>query len=355
MKRVKKFFSSFVVYMKNPANRALQVLIFLFGFLRVYGQKKYPFLKQALFEIPLGEFDIEYSIGDTLEMVIIIIIVQQIKFRKLKINFKKEQEKSLEMEKSLIEERDEKEELIQSLEAAKRIQKGILPNIQQLQRALLEVQLYYMPKDIIGGDFYWYKEVGEYNFIAIADCTGHGTSGALLSVMCSNFLTKTVEEDGLVDTNEILNKCRDSLVGSWSESTETIRDGMDISLLRVHRATREMQWSGANSSLWLITGDEVTQFKGNKQAIARAEDYQLFDAQEILCSPGSLLFMSTDGLFDQFGGAEDRKLGRKRVIQELTAKTTLQEKKESLVQLFSSWKFQTEQTDDVCFLLMSVV
>lgn len=164
--------------------------------------------------------------------------------------------------------------------------------------------------------------MGEYNFIAIADCTGHGTSGALPSVMCSNFLTKTVEEDGMVNTNEILNECRDSLVGTWSESTETIRDGMDISLLRVHRTTREMQWSGANSSLWLITGDEVTQFKGNKQAIARAED---------------------------------RKLGRKRVIQELTAKTTLQEKKESLVQLFSSWKFQTEQTDDVCFLLMSVI
>jgi serine phosphatase RsbU (regulator of sigma subunit) len=215
--------------------------------------------------------------------------------------------------------------------------------------------LYYLPKDIIGGDFYWYKEVGEYNFIAIADCTGHGTSGALLSVMCSNFLTKIVEEDGLVNTHEILNECRDSLVGAWSESTETIRDGMDISLLRVHRTTREMQWSGANSSLWLINGDEVMQFKGNKQAIARTEEYQLFDAHEISSSPGSLLFMSTDGLFDQFGGAEDRKLGRKRVIQELKARTTLQEKKESLVQLFSSWKFQTEQTDDVCFLLMSVV
>jgi serine phosphatase RsbU (regulator of sigma subunit) len=353
MRIIKDFFKGIKDYIKQPENYKFQIVLIVVGIFIGLFENKSKFLQLVVFDVSL--FGKPFlTIGYILKIVLPLFIGQQILLKELKKKYKREQDKNSEVEKSLADEREEKEELIQSLEAARRIQNGILPDVNQLQRTFLDVQLYYLPKDIIGGDFYWYKEIGDYNFLAIADCTGHGTSGALLSVMCSNFLTKAVGEDGLINTNEILNECRDALVGNWSKTHDTIRDGMDISLLRIHKSSGELQWSGANSNLWLIKGDAVSQFKGNRQAIARSEQYEDFNSHDIPNVSGSLLFMSTDGLFDQFGGTEDRKLGKKRVIQALTAQSELREKKEALVEMFSSWKFKTEQTDDVCFLLMSV-
>jgi tetratricopeptide (TPR) repeat protein len=187
-----------------------------------------------------------------------ITIIALIIFRSLRIS--KKQKRIIEKQKALVEEHQK--EIIDSITYAKRIQDAILPPLETVNQKLPNSFVLYKPKDIVAGDFYWMEEFDNIIFIAAADCTGHGVPGAMVSLVCSNALTRAVKEFGLRDTGLILDKVRALVLETFEKSAEDVKDGMDISLLSIDQQHKIIHWSGANNPLWYIekntTSSEVT-------------------------------------------------------------------------------------------------
>ena len=167
-------------------------------------------------------------------------------------------------------------EIIDSINYAKRLQEAILPPLEEITEHLPDSFVLYKPKDIVAGDFYFADHRGDYFFIAAADCTGHGVPGAMVSVVCSNALNRAVIELELTNPGEILDKVTELVCNTFKKSSNTVNDGMDISLCVFNLKTKEVMWAGANNPLWYISpaleGLGEPSFKeitANKQPVAK--------------------------------------------------------------------------------------
>jgi tetratricopeptide (TPR) repeat protein len=266
------------------------------------------------------------------------------------------QKQIIEKQKQIVEEQkrlvDEKnKEIIDSIHYAKRIQQAILPDDDEWKRLLPDSFVLYLPKDIVAGDFYYLVEAENYIYVAAADSTGHGVPGAMVSVTCHNALNKAVLEEGLQNTNEILNRTREIVIKQLhSHQHSQLQDGMDICLVRINKSNRlQIQYSGANRSLVVINNGELKEYPPDKQPIGYYEGATPFNAQDIEIAKGSYLYLFTDGYADQFGGEKNKKLGTKRwkeMLLELAKKPT-EEQIEYLRDFFQRWKGDNFQTDDV--------
>jgi serine phosphatase RsbU (regulator of sigma subunit) len=208
--------------------------------------------------------------------------------------------------------------------------------------------LLYLPKDVIAGDFYWMEIADKYIYVAAADCTGHGVPGAMVSVVCANALTKVVLEEKLTETDQILNKTRELVIEKLT-SEDNIRDGMDICLIRIDKHTNQIQYSGANRPLYVISEGKLKEYKPDKQPIGRYEESKPFTKQDINLTAGTTLFLTTDGYADQFGGNKGKKIGVKAFKEKLISlsQKNMEEQKQELQEYFTFWKSCDEQTDDV--------
>ena len=238
-----------------------------------------------------------------------------------------------------------------SINYARRLQRALLPSLSEIHRHLPDCFVLYCPKDIVAGDFYWMYASGDVIFIASADCTGHGVPGALVSVVCSNALNRTVKEFGLRDTGKILDKVTELVLETFEKSGEEIRDGMDISLLSVNKATKVIQWSGANTPLWIVRGTELTELKADKQHIGKNEQRLSFATHTLPLTKDETFYLNTDGYSDQFG-LKNTKLMKKKFKEILLSiqDKTLSEQKTFLEDHHNQWKGNMEQTDDVTVL-----
>jgi len=260
------------------------------------------------------------------------------------------QKQIVEEQKRLVDEKNK--EIIDSIHYAKRIQQAILPDDDdEWKRLLPDSFVLYLPKDIVAGDFYYLVETENYIYVAAADSTGHGVPGAMVSVTCHNALNKAVLEEGLQNTNEILNRTRELVIKQLhSHQHSQLQDGMDICLVRINKSNRlQLQYSGANRPLVVINNGGLKEYTPDKQPIGYYEDATPFNAQDIEIAKGSYLYLFTDGYADQFGGEKNKKLGTKRwkeMLLELTQKST-EEQLEYLKDFFQKWKGGSFQTDDV--------
>ena len=263
--------------------------------------------------------------------------------------------KETEEQKYLVEEKQK--EIIDSITYAKRLQRAILPADAEIKKYLPDSFIYYKPKDIVAGDFYWMEHLDDLTFIAAADSTGHGVPGAMVSVVCSNALNRAVKEFGLRDTGKILDKTRELVLETFEKSGEEIKDGMDISLLSISRQKNgvktTIQWSGANNALWYISGKELTEIKADKQPIGKTDKPVPFTTHNLeLTKTGGVFYLMTDGYPDQFGGTKGKKFKYKQLKEKLLANGAkiLEEQKNILTLLFEEWKGNLEQVDDVTII-----
>lgn len=290
-----------------------------------------------------------------------------------------EKEKETQLQKHIVEEKQK--EIIDSINYAKRIQEAILPDPAFWNSCFPKNFILYQPKDIVAGDFYWLEKVDDMLFFAAADCTGHGVPGAMVSVVCSNALSKVVQEMGILSTNEILNKTRELVVLNLGKSNKQMRDGMDISLCAFNQKTRELSWSGANNPLLVIENGKSIEFSPDKQPVGWTEQNIPFTQHTIPINQNTMLYLFTDGYADQFGLSEDARkhaneiltnnassneekkfakavLAKGKKFKYAQLKTLLCEisdkemsaQKEVLVQQFNAWKGPLEQVDDVCVI-----
>ena len=207
--------------------------------------------------------------------------------------------------------REKQKEIIDSINYAKRIQGAILPKSPELQRALKKGFVLYLPKDIVSGDFYWMYEIDTSNYlVAVADCTGHGVPGAMVSVVCNNALNRSVNEYKLREPAAILDKTRELVVQEFEQKDDKVRDGMDISLININVDNGEVSWAGANNPLWVIRKMDgeinLIETKADKQLVGFSEMMRPFTNHQMRLLPNDRLFLFSDGFVDQFGGEKGK-------------------------------------------------
>jgi serine phosphatase RsbU (regulator of sigma subunit)/tetratricopeptide (TPR) repeat protein len=257
-----------------------------------------------------------------------------------------------EEQKLIVEEKSK--EIQDSIVYAKRIQEAIMPSMDAMNQAMGDGFVLYLPKDVVAGDFFWMEKVDNVVYYAAADCTGHGVPGAMVSVVCSNALTKALLEENIRDTGELLDRTRELVVKRLAKSGEEVKDGMDISLCALNLSTRQLRWSGANNPVWILRkeGQEIEETKANKQPIGAFHDPKPFVSHEISLAEGDKIYVFTDGYQDQFGGPKGKKF-KARQLKEFLVKTrhsSMDEQLKLLSKTFFDWKGDIEQIDDVCFI-----
>jgi serine phosphatase RsbU (regulator of sigma subunit) len=242
---------------------------------------------------------------------------------------------------------EKQKEITDSINYAKRIQEAIFPSQDFIKSNLPDYFLYYQPKDIVAGDFYWADKIDNTFLIASADCTGHGVPGALVSVVCCNALYRSANEFKLIEPGKILDKTRELVLESFSKNGGDIKDGMDISLVCI--SDNIVKWAGANNPLWYFQNNELKEIKPNKQPIGKTDNPLPFTTHTIELQKGDLIYLFTDGFADQFGGPKGKKFKYKQ-FEELLVKSkdlSLNKQHEILKITFNNWKGNLEQIDDI--------
>lgn len=269
-------------------------------------------------------------------------------FKSLKLE--KQARKMVLDQKEIIEEKQK--EIIDSITYAKSLQEAILPPMALWKSQLPDSFILYKPKDIVAGDFYWMEKSQGLLFFAVADCTGHGVPGAMVSVVCSNALNRSVLEFKLTDPGEILDKTRELVISTFEKSEKQVHDGMDISLCALNTQTRMLKWAGANNPLWYIHNNVLARVVPNKQPVGEYPDEVPFTTHAIQLYAGDSLYLFSDGYADQFGGPKGKKFKYKQ-LEELIAsipEQTMEEQASTLDTTFRNWKGGLVQVDDVCII-----
>jgi serine phosphatase RsbU (regulator of sigma subunit) len=261
-------------------------------------------------------------------------------------------------QKTIVEEKNK--EILDSINYAKRLQSAILVTPDELKTYFPESFLLYKPKDIVAGDFYFLEVIkpagrNDIVFIAAADSTGHGVPGALVSVVCSNALTRCVKEFGLTDPGRILDKAKEIILDTFSKSDTEVKDGMDISLAVIETATGSkttVKWSGANSPLWYVENNELKVVAPDKQPVGKSDNPRPFTTHTLELNKNACIYLFTDGYADQFGGIEGKKMKHQKFKEQILTMNPkhMSEQFSILDSYFDTWKGGLEQVDDVCVI-----
>ncbi|HEY6159820.1 MAG TPA: SpoIIE family protein phosphatase [Bacteroidia bacterium] len=240
-----------------------------------------------------------------------------------------------------------------SIRYAKRIQEAILPPDHLIKSLLPDSFVYYKPKDIVSGDFYWLEQVGTKVFFAAVDCTGHGVPGAFMSIVGHNQLKQVMnritDHKPSVVLDELSKGISDSLHQNYDGSTA--KDGMDLSLCSIDFEKKELEFSGAFNPLYLIRDNDLQEVKANKFPIGifLGREARNFTNHKIGLEKGDVLYIFSDGYADQFGGPKGKKFmaNQFRNLLMQIHHLPMEEQKEMLDRTLETWKGSEEQVDDI--------
>ncbi len=263
--------------------------------------------------------------------------------------------------------KEKNDDLLDSIKYAKRIQQALLPPEKQIKKWLPNSFVFYEPKDIVSGDFYWMEEVETTTknpekllLFATADCTGHGVPGAIVSVLCNNLLKMSKVQPEINSTGEALDFIDHEIFTLLNSEfrTEHIRDGMDISLCALNLNTNKLYFSGAKIPLYLIRKGELHIYKGDRKSIGYVDDDQGFHytTEAIQLEEGDRVYSFSDGIVDQFGGDKGKKFLAKRLQNLLLEiyELPMDEQKQRLSDVVNKWKENYEQIDDMLLIGIAV-
>ena len=266
-------------------------------------------------------------------------------------------------------------DLTASINYAKRLQLAILPSEDVLRQSLGQGFVLFKPKGVVSGDFYWMKKADNISLLAVADCTGHGVPGAMVSFVCNEALNRSVNEFGLISPAAILNKSRALIIETFARSGENIYDGMDITLCAIEKD--KITFASAHHSLFLIRSasgsrlklenvleltnerDILYEIRSQRQPCGPFDFQSPFIEKVIEIEKGDLVYLKSDGYIDQFGGEKSKKknsLGKKfktKKLKEILLKSVdldMNEQQRILEKHHNDWKADGEQTDDISII-----
>ncbi len=245
-------------------------------------------------------------------------------------------------------------DIVDSINYASRIQHALLPSKKLLSKNLLSYFILYKPKDIVSGDFYYFKKINQYIIVAAADCTGHGVPGGFVSMLGISFLNEIVVKKEVVSAAQILEELRIQVKTSLNQegAEVTNSDGMDIALCVVDTETNELQFSGANNPLIIIRNNELINIKGTRNPIGIYIKEKDFKNEKIQLQKDDIIYLFSDGYADQFGGDRYKKFSIRRLKDLLLSihKKTIDDQKIALNETIENWKGEEEQIDDILIM-----
>ncbi len=255
--------------------------------------------------------------------------------------------------------REQKREIIDSINYASRIQTAALP-MQSLKAKLFPNSfVLFLPKDIVSGDFYWFGEKDGRKLIAAIDCTGHGVPGAFMSMIGNSFLHEIVLEQGYTEPAIVLDKLRAKIIRTLDqdESGPSQKDGMDMALLAFDDSARTVEFAGAKNPLYYMRNGELNELKGDKMPIGEeAGEHRDFTNHKLEVQSGDVYYLFTDGYPDQFGGEKGKKYKYSNFKKFLVKhhQRPMIDQENILLEEFNDWKRDLEQLDDVCVIGVKV-
>ncbi len=254
-------------------------------------------------------------------------------------------------------------EVTKSITYAQRIQKALLPGEETFKECRYEHFIFWSPRDIVSGDFYWLKQIEDYTAIVVADCTGHGVPGAFMSVLGISFLNDIFGRGKVYPANEVLEKMRQMMKSSFHYNGNTKKfkssDGIDLALSIINHKTLELEFAGANNPLYIIRNNELTILKATRNPIGNYPFEKPFLLEKFQLQKGDRLYMFSDGFIDQFGGKKGRKFLKKNFQRLLLhiAKENLpmNEEKEVLDIALKQWIGKKyKQVDDILVMGLKI-
>jgi serine phosphatase RsbU (regulator of sigma subunit) len=264
-------------------------------------------------------------------------------------------------------------ELMKSIEYAKRIQSSTLPDLEMLRGTVSDYFVFFRPRDVVSGDFYWMSGVEDVTVLVVADCTGHGVPGAFMSVMGMSLLKEIVQKEYLTHPGVVLRRMRKEIIRSLGQKgiSGEQRDGMDISLIEINPGEKRIQYAGAFNSLYLVrksdlkppgipdmqvmegvNGFVLYDIPADRMPVAFYERMEKFTTRRFSIREGDQLYMFTDGYADQFGGENGKKFKYKPFKQLILDNAGLQMglQQEVFTRTFDRWKGDFDQIDDICVI-----
>ena len=260
--------------------------------------------------------------------------------------------------KKIIEEKQH--EISDSINYAKRIQDATMTSSIYLKEILPESFIFLKPKDVVSGDFYWtHKDQEENIFFTVADCTGHGILGAVMSMIGTSLLNENIIENNIENPAEILGNMRTKIIESLNDNASNTnnKDGMDMSLCKLNLKKKTLEFAGANNPLIHISNDQLENIKGNSQPVGLSViDNKPFTNHKIKLKKGDMIYIYSDGYQDQFGGPKGKKymVKKYRTFLKELSKLPIEEQGVKIQEEFHSWKGNHDQVDDICVMGLRV-
>ena len=260
--------------------------------------------------------------------------------------------KKVSKQKNIIQEKQT--EIINSINYAKKIQQVILPEEKLMKSFFGDYFIFFQPKDIVGGDFYWFRTFGDLAVIACVDCTGHGVPGGFMSMMGSLLLDKIVQDKNLI-TSQIIRELNDEIIRVLKQNSGgEIQDGMDLSMCVVDKKKNKLFYSGARNGIYVIDNNEIRTYKadifpaGGSYSKKSKEINRNFSMEKINLQESSWVLMYSDGYSDQIGGNKMRSMGVKKFEQILKDTIAIdKDRKKFLINSFNEWREDIPQIDDI--------
>jgi len=362
------FLSVLPFLLESNSGDYLHFISLMIGAVLLFNNKKlaaFLFLSVGLFFIAstyIALFAQDYFgfINDPLDFIINIItffgllyfLLQSFKSESQSYQFQIEEKNKLLFDKN--------QQISQSIDYALRIQNAIIPEFKDFKKGFPESFVFYQPRDVVSGDFYWFQEIEDEWIFAVGDCTGHGVPGALMSMLGISFLEQIVIEKNITEPYLILQNLDILIRKTLKQEKSDNQDGLDIAICKINKKQRVLQFAGANNPLWIIKNQSLEVIKGTKIGIGgryKTKNKE-FQNHQFNFEEGTSFYLMSDGYQDQFGGVKNKKFGSKQ-LKEFIFKNHQKSAKEQELLLkthFFSWieEGKENQIDDVTLLGVKV-
>jgi ligand-binding sensor domain-containing protein/serine phosphatase RsbU (regulator of sigma subunit) len=262
----------------------------------------------------------------------------------------------LQQEKEMVEKvnlivKEQNRDITDSINYAKKIQDAMLPSRREIH-AKIKAFIYFKPRDIVSGDFYWYYESGDKLILAVVDCTGHGVPGAFMSLIGTTLLKSIVIDNGITSPGKILAALNRKVIESLhrENNLDSANDGMEA-IICSFEPSGKVIFAGAGRSLYVVRNQVLTEYSGGSVAIGGMQDAlnAAYEEYPIDVNKDDMLYLTSDGFADQFGGEKNRKFSSKRMRELFTriASLDIAKQEETLAGEMQNWKGDSMQIDDM--------
>jgi serine phosphatase RsbU (regulator of sigma subunit) len=241
---------------------------------------------------------------------------------------------------------------MQSLKYASYIQQALLPSGNEFRKWFPEHFIFYQPRDIVSGDFYYINQRDDQIILAVADCTGHGVPGAFMSILGITYLNEIINSIGYFTAGSILNHLRERIMKALCQTgnEDEQKDGLDIALCIINKKNNILNFAGAFNPLYIVREDDLIEIQGDLMPVGIAPDEEKpFTSHQFELINNDVIYLFSDGFADQFGGPNGKKFKYKPFREVILKNSTLDFKHQldKLSETFHSWKGNLNQLDDV--------